>query len=123
MDADVDALDVRGPPRTFGGRHAVRHSTRRSALVDGMADGHPTDSWKVDDRSVHRSAWRTRQAVRPAVRLPIVGQSRRPAVRWPSADADLRVEWLSVGGRLLRTCVRTSGHPDVRTRLTDVFRT
>jgi hypothetical protein len=36
----VQRPDVRSPLRTFTEWHVVHHSTRRSALADGMADGH-----------------------------------------------------------------------------------
>jgi hypothetical protein len=63
------------PLRMSARRHAVHYSTRRSALADGMADGHP-DRWLVttsdgrdaDGHSAQRLGWRS--ASRPPNRLP-----------------------------------------------------
>jgi hypothetical protein len=96
-DADGDASDVRGPPRTSAGRHAVRHSTRRLArqvvrpAICRRADCHP-------DR---RTEW-------PSASQPLDGAADQWS-EWPSARADRRVEWPSAGERPSRTC----GRPDV----------
>jgi hypothetical protein len=62
-----------------------------------------------------------------AVRLPTVGRSGQPLIRWlyamPFAQADHRVESPSAGGRHGGRCIRMGGRPDAsgRTSLDVIF--
>jgi hypothetical protein len=77
------------PPRTSAGQHVVRHSTRRSALADGMANGHsaPRLGWQsanhLLDQSLGTEPLQNHYKTKPSAQPSASGRPTRTFVRTP----------------------------------------